>query len=132
MLLRLVLVVFWTISGIHGIFHFILSVKGGRNQTCRDEQFDVQIVPICSADRERRRLNRFYRICGLDLGKGSILWGVRRSGPVIQARVFQAHFYWDLNVIQAQYNFLCFSNLGKSVRKINSIFDKLILKSFRS
>jgi hypothetical protein len=21
-------------------------------------------------------------------------WGVRRSGPVIQARVFQAHFYW--------------------------------------
>jgi hypothetical protein len=31
----------------------------------------VKIITICSADRERRRLNRFFRFCGSDWGKGS-------------------------------------------------------------
>jgi hypothetical protein len=35
----------------------------------------VKIITICSADRERCRLNRFYRFCGLDLGKGLAFFG---------------------------------------------------------
>jgi hypothetical protein len=45
----------------------------------------VKIIPICSADSERLRSNRFYRFCGLDLGKGvdflcfwRVVWGLER------------------------------------------------------
>ena len=45
----------------------------------------MKIIPICSADRERLRSNRFYRFCGLDLGKGvdflcfwRVVWGLER------------------------------------------------------
>jgi hypothetical protein len=36
----------------------------------------MKIIPICSADRERLRINRFHRFCGfgLDLGKGVIFF----------------------------------------------------------
>jgi hypothetical protein len=70
-----------------GFFTLILSVVGGLNQTCRDEQFDMKIIPICSADRERLRINRFRRFCGfgLDFGKGvnflcfwRVVWGLER------------------------------------------------------
>jgi hypothetical protein len=46
------------------IFSCFLSVVGGLDQTCRDEQFDIKIFPICSADRERCRSNRFMVFCG--------------------------------------------------------------------
>ncbi len=36
----------------------------------------MKIITICSADRERRRLNRFCRFCGSDCGKGAIFWWV--------------------------------------------------------
>ncbi len=45
----------------------------------------MKIIPICSADREHLRSNRFYRFCGLDLGKGvdflcfwRVVWGLER------------------------------------------------------
>ena len=50
--------------GIFGVFvqilSWILSVRGGLNQTCSDEQFDIKIIPIPLADVERLRSNRFY------------------------------------------------------------------------
>ena len=47
----------------------------------------MKIIPICSADRERLRINRFHRFCGLglDFGKGvnflsfwRVVWGLER------------------------------------------------------
>ncbi len=65
---------FGQLAGFVGFFTLILSVLGGLNQSCCYEHFDVKIIPIFSADRERLRINRFHRFCGfgLDLGKG--LW----------------------------------------------------------
>jgi hypothetical protein len=53
---------FWTIYGFRGFFTEILSVQGLCYQTStrRDQQFDVKIIPIFSAGRERCLLNHFY------------------------------------------------------------------------
>ena len=72
-------------AGFVGFFTLMLSVVGGLNQTCWDEQFDMKIIPICSADRERCWSNRFRRFYGFDLdfGKGvdflcflRVVWGL--------------------------------------------------------
>ena len=53
------------------------------------------------ADRERLRLNRFHRFCGLDLGKGCMTFRPSHSGPSHSGPLFrgpelfavQAHFF---------------------------------------
>jgi hypothetical protein len=39
----------------------------------------------------RWRLNRFYRFCGLDLGKGSIFWG---GGAVEESIIIYIYFFF--------------------------------------
>ena len=79
MLLSLIRRFFGQFSVFVQILSWILSVWGGLNQTCSDEQFDIKIIPICSADVERLQSNRFYRFCGLDLGKGVDFLCFRRA-----------------------------------------------------
>jgi hypothetical protein len=54
-------------------FTLILSVWGGLNQTCRDEQFDIEINPIPLADVERLRSNRFYGFCRFGFKDGVVV-----------------------------------------------------------
>ena len=92
-----------------GFFTLILSVVGELNQTCWDEQFDMKIIPICSADRERLRINRFRRFCGfgLDFGKGvnflcfwRVVWGGGWRGWIFCGSVHRAGWIfqrWDFD-----------------------------------
>jgi hypothetical protein len=49
-----------------------LSVRGGLHQTCWDEQFDIEIIPIPLADVERLRSNRFYGFCRFGFREGVV------------------------------------------------------------
>ena len=60
MLLSLIRVFFGQFVGFVQILSWVLSVRGGLNQICRDEQFDIEIIQILLADVERLRSNRFY------------------------------------------------------------------------
>ena len=51
--------VFGLFAGFVQISSWILSVVGKLYQTCWDEQFDIEIIPILIADVERCRSNRF-------------------------------------------------------------------------